>query len=265
MRHPSATDTARFAMPWRAVMLSLGLHAVLVAGVSMAPRPAPVPSPTALSMEFSLAPERAEKAREAEPDATIHDPEPDPVAAHESAPATPEPSLEPADSDRNETRDAAPDPAAARPEIERATERESEPSRLRTRILEQIASQPAGASDSTGDPGAAQLPWDARGDSIPGLPGQRGWLSSHVGRVQAESRRWQSSDGSQRARHVLADGTVVCTQRRAPTFDEMMHPWKAAVVTLASVCGRERPPAPDFSDPRIQPPPTRSVQPLSGN
>ena len=65
---------------------------------------------------------------------------------------------------------------------------------------------------------------------------------------------------------MLPDGTVVCTQRRAPTFDEMMHPWKAAIVTVGSVCGRERPAAPDFADPRIRPPPGRPSQsPGSGD
>ena len=87
------------------------------------------------------------------------------------------------------------------------------------------------------------------------LPGAPGWLSGHVGPVRAQSQQWQDSDGSQRAFYVLADGTVVCTRRRAPTADELMNPWKSTAVTMAAFCGRQRPRAPDYSDPRIQPPP----------
>ena len=128
-----------------------------------------------------------------------------------------------------------------------------DPARLRARILEQVGALPASQADKKGS-----TPWPATGEAAPGLPGVRGWISGHVGRVRPGADTWKASDGSTRGRYVTADGTVVCTQRRAPTMDELMNSWKSTVVTMARICGRARPDAPDFTDPRVQPPPKSS-------
>lgn len=131
---------------------------------------------------------------------------------------------------------------------------------LRARILEQVGAQPvAPAADQAGS-----LPWATTGEALSGLPGTRGWISEYVGRVAPGADTWKASDGSSRSRYVMADGTVVCTRRRAPTIDELMNPWKSTVVTMARICGRERPEAPDFTDPRVQPPPRRVVENTPG-
>lgn len=124
---------------------------------------------------------------------------------------------------------------------------------LRARILGQV-----GALQAEEQSGAeSKMPWTTSGERLPGLPGTRGWISGHIGRVQPSAHTWKENDGSSRGRYVLANGTVVCTHRRAPTIDELMNPWKSIAVTMGSICGRERPPAPDFDDPRVQPPPAR--------
>ena len=128
-----------------------------------------------------------------------------------------------------------------------------DPARLRARILEQVGTLPASQADKKGS-----TPWPATGEAAPGLPGVRGWISAHVGRVRPGADTWKANDGSTRGRYVTADGTVVCTQRRAPTMDELMNSWKSTVVTMARICGRARPDAPDFTDPRVQPPPKYS-------
>jgi hypothetical protein len=131
---------------------------------------------------------------------------------------------------------------------------------FRARILEQVGVLPTAAeADEKKGP-----PWTTAGEAGRGLPGVRGWLSGHVGPVRPSADTWKAGDGSSRGRYVMADGTVVCTRRRAPTIDESMNPWKSTVITMARKCGRQRPDAPDFTDPRVQPPPRRVVENAPG-
>lgn len=122
---------------------------------------------------------------------------------------------------------------------------------LRATLLDQVRSLPSEA----GRDGTRRLPWASSGDPLPGLPGARGWLSAYVGTVTPSAHTWTDTDGSNRGHYVMADGTMICTRRRAPTSDELMNPWKSTAVTMVSGCGRQRPEAPDFSDPRVRPPP----------
>lgn len=132
---------------------------------------------------------------------------------------------------------------------------------LRATLLDQVRSLPA---DADGE-GQGKLPWTSSGERIPGVPGLRGWISGYVGTVAPSAQTWRENDGSSRGRYVLADGTAICTRRRAPTIDELINPWKSTAVTTGSICGRERPEAPGFSDPRVQPPPSAAGrQPASG-
>lgn len=262
MRQPEPTPAVH-PLPWRAVLLSLVVHGMLIAAVALAP---PLPRPTeppTLTMRL-LATVPAES-----------DPVPGPMAAEpEPAAPRPPPSETAASTEASAPVLDAPDPGEA-PDVDAPSSSGQAPDRtpptvssaprdgrrpgISARILDQIADGEFGfGAEGDAEPG---LPWTGTGSAIPGLPGTRGWLSGHVGRVASASQRWQANDGSQRARYVLADGTVVCSQRRAPTIDELMNPWKSLAVTLVSVCGRERPPPPDFSDPRVQSPP----RPRSGD
>ncbi len=245
MHQPSVAESTSPVLSWRAVVLSLALHALVISAISTRPRPTLPPAPSRLSMELISVPALPSTAQETP---TVEQPANpiDPPSPPGPEPDALQPSRDPASgAPQATTRDAGKDQ-------DRAATR-ARPG-LRARLLDQIDSQAPAAAES----GASRLPWSAAGEAIPGLPGRRGWLSGHVGRVQPGSQSWQSGDGTQRARHVLADGTVVCTQRRAPTFDEMMHPWKSMALTMGSICGRERPPPPDFTDPRVQPPPRRA-------
>jgi hypothetical protein len=185
------------------------------------------------------------------------EPEPAPSTRPEPPPQTPdsrpaldrEPTSEPGPPGDEETGETGPGPddAVARPG-------------LSARILRQIATREAGSNM----PPADEPAWPERGRTVPGLPGGPGWLTPHVGRVDPSSDRWTSNDGTRRGRYVLANGTVVCTRRRAPTVDEFIHPWRYIGLTMASVCGRERADGPDFSDPRVLPPPARARRGGSG-
>jgi hypothetical protein len=106
--------------------------------------------------------------------------------------------------------------------------------------------------DEAGPPGSmprsVAVPWTARGDAIRGLPIGGGWLNPYVGPVQPRSETWGSSIGEQRGYHVLASGQAICTRTPAPSFSELIHPWKAMRVTLAWDCGRVRGTAPPPDD-----------------
>lgn len=262
MRQPETT-VAVHSLPWRAVLLSLVLHGLLVAAIALAPplqRTAEAPTPTIRLVAVATGePETAPEPVPAEPETADPTPPPGPAAPSEVPAPTDAPDL-PEASGTNAPSPS--EPTTNRPQPDESTApRDEVRSGISARILEQIgAREPKPATD-----GGSDLPWAGTGSAIPGLPGARGWLSGHVGRVDPQAHRWQANDGSSRGRYVLADGTVVCTQRRAPTIDEIMNPWKSLAVTQVSVCGRERPAPPDFSDPRTRPPPRpRSAAPTGG-
>jgi len=235
-----AQPTARLeGFPARAAAASILAHVVLLAILMNArlPPSAPMPDPRVISMPLipapvdpqPPAPVEAAEQRRAEP--------PSPPAAPSEAPAPTAPDTPPADRrpDDPNTDDEMPVQAGA----------------LRATLLEQVRSLPVEAGRDEGD----GLPWISSGAPVPGVPGLRGWLSGYAGTVTPGADTWKENDGSSRGRYVLANGTVICTRRRAPTIDELMNPWKSTAVTMGSICGRQRPDAPDFSDPRVQPPP----------
>jgi len=240
----------RARWPLRAIAASLALHAVLaVLVVNLSGDRAFVPQkpPT---IRVQLLPPQVPPAIEPESSESelAHEPEPEQPSPAEHALA-----------------DAVPPHSQARdtivePDLQVAEDSESEPRPglaaeiLRT-LAEQIAEQTAGKNNSGHGLPPRQVPWSERGEAIRGLPGMRGWLSAHVGPVTPQSEAWKENDGSSRGLYVLADGTVICTHRRAPTIDEMMNPWKSLAVTMARICGRERPAPVDYSNPRLQPPP----------
>ncbi len=234
--------------PWRAIAASLALHAALVTVVmklsgdsAFSPH-----QPTTIQVQL-LEPER-QPASEPQPDPI--ETEPEPGSEPDSRPEPQSLAQDPvtAGTDPNEIASESP----ADPELSALEQDTSAPGPgLADEILRAIAEQAEGSYH----PPTREMPWSRRGDPVPGLPGMRGWIATYTGAVTPRSETWKENDGSTRGRHVLADGTVICTQRRAPTIDEMMNPWKSLAVTMARICGRERPAPVDFSNPRVQPPP----------
>lgn len=90
---------------------------------------------------------------------------------------------------------------------------------------------------------------------VPDLPSQPGWLHQYTGLVAASVDRWKSNDGSVSARLVTGNGQVFCIRTRAPTIAETFNPWISSAVPMVSKCGRERPEAPDGTDPWLRRPP----------
>jgi len=235
--------------PWLALAGSLVVHAValmLVIKTSFQERTIE-PSDRVITMHLAPRSPR-EPEPDLEPDPEIEMPVTDPQPpVRQQQPAGANTAAMDAPLDTLDTQEADTAKSGAR------TAPAQDPARLRARILEQVGTLPASQGDKKGS-----TPWPATGEAAPGLPGVRGWISTHVGRVRPGADTWKANDGSTRGRYVTADGTVVCTQRRAPTMDELMNSWKSTVVTMARICGRARPDAPDFTDPRVQPPPKYS-------
>lgn len=233
------------AFPVRAAAASILAHAVVIAIlVNLPARPTALLSdPQVISMRLVPAPAAPETAS---PEATVEQARDERVPETSGAVTSP-PTVSPVRapdariSDKPATDDDVNDP----------------PGSLRATLLDQIRSQPANPDQATGN----GVPWTPSGAPVPGLPGVRGWLSGYAGKVTPGADTWKDSDGTGRGRYVLANGTVVCTRRRAPTIDELMNPWKSTAVTMGSICGRERPASPDFSNPRVQPPPTAGGRP----
>lgn len=239
------TGDGRF--PPLAVAASLVLHALLLAALFHAPLRAPLrePADRVITMRMSIQPPPEQvpaapriEQRPAAPDETSITPT---AAEPETAEAQAEESV------------ANQEPTEQEPEIAETGPEAEDPAMLRARILEQVGSLPADSESDT----EGQLPWVSSGAPVRGLPGVRGWISGYVGPVRTSAHTWKENDGSSRGRYVLANGTVVCTRRRAPTIDELMNPWKSMVVTMGRFCGRERPAPVDYNDPRVQPPPRR--------
>lgn len=239
--------------PLVAAVASVLVHAIVIAMLASTPLRPPVRPPGNDVITMRLLPRPAIEERppavEVPPPDEAGEPEAGIRPESEPAPVTSSSGdvLAPTDAATNSESPEEPEPARA------AT--------LRTTLLEQVRALPA---ETEGERGPF-LPWKSSGEPIPGVPGVHGWISAYVGTVETRADTWKDSDGSSRARYVLANGTVVCTRRRAPTIDELMNPWKSTAVTMGSICGRERPDAPDFSDPRVQPPPSVVREPTAND
>lgn len=246
-RTPDSRQTAHATAPlgefpaWAAAASVLA-HVVLLAVLMNAPlrTSAPMPDPRIISMRFLPMPEIAQL--------------PSPVDAAEQTQASAEPPPRPAAGSEPPAATAPDTSTTGRlPDDSRTNDESAVPAgTLRATLLERVRSLPVEASQDAGD----ALPWTSSGAPVPGVPGVRGWLSGHAGTVRPGADTWKENDGTSRGRYVLADGTVICTRRRAPTIDELMNPWKSTAVTMGSICGRQRPDAPDLSNPRVQQPPS---------
>ena len=168
---------------------------------------------------------------------------PDPAPSESVPPdAKPPPETEP------EPRTIAPSmPATIRsaPTSEPADQSASAPSAQRLRELALIA----GRAQTTRTPPPRP---ELEGFAIPQLPGQAGWLSDHVGTVNAHVDSWLEPDGTSAARVVTTAGQVYCGRARAPTAAEEFNPWMSAVVTTWRSCGRKRPEAIDRTNPWVR-------------
>lgn len=244
----STSSARRHAFPVVAFAASLLGHALVIAiltNTALRPQIA-APEDRIISMrllpraEIDAQPPASEDPPPQKPPESEPPPDSDiPVAAEAIATAAPA-TTDPPPTDTR-TADESREPPDAAPA-----------GRLRATLLEQVRALPATAGEQTGP----ALPWSSSGEPLPGVPGVRGWISGYVGTVTPSAHTWKDNDGASRGRYVLANGTVVCTRRRAPTIDELMNPWKSIAVTMGSICGRQRPDAPDFTNPRVQPPPS---------
>lgn len=177
-------------------------------------------------------------ARPPSPPAT----EPDPLAPE---PADPDQAV----AEEMASEDEAPEePVTDSPPPEHAdTTASPNPRAIRGQLLE-VARKMGRESEATDDSPGLEF------GSLPELPSQPGWLNQYTGRVTPSLDRWQGNDGSHNARVVTASGQVVCVRTRAPTTAETFNPWMSVAVPMASLCGRERPQAPDPEDPWVRSP-----------
>lgn len=76
---------------------------------------------------------------------------------------------------------------------------------------------------------------------VPRLPSRPGALNARLGTVTPRIDRSLRADGQTDARIVMADGQVVCAQRRAARIEEVFNPWMSTAVAMMRDCGRERP------------------------
>jgi len=87
---------------------------------------------------------------------------------------------------------------------------------------------------------------------IPALPNAPGWIDQFVGDVDGRVEYWDNGDGSIESRIVTANGQIFCGRTRAPSTADLFNPQFATNIMLFRACGKERPAAPDSSDPRVR-------------
>ena len=221
-----------------ALFLSLLLHAALLLVPLPALKPEPprhakptmvvdlLPQPTTHAPEFS---ERLPEPKRPEPEETQRPEDPKPSKSAVAAQ-----SLE-------ESTQTEP-PIATVPSKATATA-----DRMQAKILS--AARTIGQqSEQDGEDDGLQY------DTVPALPSRTGWLNQHTGRVDPSVDRWRGNNGSTNARIVTASGQVFCTRRRMPTMEEIFNPSRSSEVTMIRRCGRERPAAPDRSNPWLRAP-----------
>lgn len=251
----ASTSSARpYAFPVVAFAASLLAHALLIAILTNTAFRAQIAAPEDRIISMRLLP-RAEII-DAQPPAS-EDPPPQTPPESEPLPDSDTPAAEETIATARPPTTDTPTTDAPTTDTRTADESREPPDaapagRLRATLLEQVRALPAESGEQT----RPALPWSSSGEPLPGVPGVRGWISGYIATVTPSAHTWKDNDGASRGRYVLANGTVVCTRRRAPTIDELMNPWKSIAVTMGSICGRQRPDAADFTNPRVQPPPS---------
>ncbi|RFF32821.1 hypothetical protein [Wenzhouxiangella sediminis] len=230
------------AWPTAAVLaLSLLLHA----GLLFLPLPGPrheSPRRDAPTVTLDLLPRPAERAAD------------NPERLPEPEQAPPEPTQRTAEPDSPEPEVAAQSPA------KEPAQAEAEPAVApappdTTATADRMQAQLLSAARALGR--ESERAEDDKGlqyEAAPALPSQPGWLNQYTGPVTASIDRWKGNDGSRSARIVTGSGQVFCIRTRAPTIAETFNPWMSSAVGMVRDCGRERPRAPDGSDPWVRRP-----------
>ncbi|MDT8439074.1 MAG: hypothetical protein RQ729_08720 [Wenzhouxiangellaceae bacterium] len=214
-----------------AVLASVAVHAAMLLALAALPGTAP-PVPDSMSdsssirMRLVATPPSPSAATEPEPRPRPLEPATEPAALSAASQTSPYPQ-----SDREPSPASAPNPDA--------TEQSSDDPQLAARLRAAVADLrlPRTTADASSAPHAGRN----QAAPLPRRPGAPGLLSRATAPVTPSEQRWNNADGSAQARHVLADGRVICTRRRPPTAEELAHPWKSTRVTMAGLCGRERP------------------------
>jgi hypothetical protein len=105
-------------------------------------------------------------------------------------------------------------------------------------------------------PESAQLAPGYQAHSIPKLPGAPSGFDAWLKPTTPQLDQWVNSGGGMGTRQVLSNGTVLCSRVRAPTTQEVFNPWMSAAVPMTRVCGRDKAPMPDLSNPWLRARPT---------
>lgn len=227
----------------RAAVASLSVHLLAVIGlISVRPFSLPLPPSEPDILRVTLVPLAAPEPLPLEPEPFEAEAEPVEPEAPRAPDPTPDSVVEARPEASTEPKDTAAPPREPRIDLER----------LRRQLADLELDAEDESVSTAGPPGAGTrsdaVPWSERGEAIRGLPLGGGWLNPYVGPVQPVSETWGSQIGEQRGYHVLANGQAVCTRTPAPSFSELIHPWKAMRVTLAWDCGRARGTAPPPDD-----------------
>lgn len=215
-----------------ALALSATFHVLLLLLPLPGPRQQP-PGPQALPLSVALL-DRASVPQSEAPPTDLER-----LEAQEEIPAR---------SEKSASADPPEPDSAATPEPGTPSRPVLEPERIRAQLLGAARSLGRDSEQTENDGRLAYR-------KLPGLPSQPGWLNQYTGRVSPSIDRWRGSDGGSSARIVTGSGQVVCVQTRAPTTAEIFNPWMSLAVPMVSLCGRERPPPPDRSDPWQRLPP----------
>lgn len=141
-----------------------------------------------------------------------------------------------------------PDPADSVADQAQATNR----ARLITRLHRQVPEVVQGLQSEE----SAQSAPGYQAHSIPKLPSAPSVFDAWLKPATTQLDQWVNSGGGMGTRQVLSDGTVLCIRVRAPTTQEVFNPWMSAAVPMTRVCGRDKAPMPDLSNPWLRARPT---------
>ena len=145
-----------------------------------------------------------------------------------------------------------PDPADSVAEQAQATNQATNEARLITRLHRQVPEVVQGLQSQESAPSAPGY----QAHSIPKLPGAPSVFDAWLKPATPQLDQWVNSGGGMGTRQVLSDGTVLCIRVRAPTTQEVFNPWMSAAVPMTRVCGRDKAPMPDLSNPWLRARPT---------
>ncbi|MDR9452429.1 MAG: hypothetical protein RI542_00655 [Wenzhouxiangella sp.] len=149
-----------------------------------------------------------------------------------------------------------PDPADSVAEQVQATNQATNQAKNQARLITRLHRQVPEVVEGLHSPESAQSAPGYQAHSIPKLPGAPSDFDAWLKPATPQLDQWVNSGGGMGTRQVLSDGTVLCSRVRAPTTQEVFNPWMSAAVPMTRVCGRDKAPMPDLSNPWLRARPT---------